>query len=76
MPGLNPEIPQSGEPRFTVEAPARTPTLFLETCVGQKDIVQPDLDALSPRQQQCSVVFRSAKQDTNDSCLTGHTDAE
>jgi hypothetical protein len=59
-----------------LEAPARTPTLLLETCVGQEDIVQPDLDSLSPRQQQCSVVFRSAKQDTNNLCLTGHTDAE
>src|ERR1022692_1334732 len=34
---ITPEIPQFSGPKMC-EAPARTPTLFLETCVGRQDI--------------------------------------
>jgi hypothetical protein len=58
------------------EAPARTLTLFLESCVGHQDIFSliwmpsvPDCGNAADR-----VVFRSAKQDTTDPCRTGHTD--
>lgn len=60
------------------EAPARTPTLFLETCVGPQDIFSliwnPSVRDSSNAADR--VVFRSAKQDTTNTCLTGHTDAE